>query len=62
MVLLVLAGLNMLFFQKVTFRTVSAWDSGTPPAAARFAGVLSIGLWCGVIGFGRWIGFVAGGD
>jgi len=38
MVLLVLAGLNMLLFQKVTFRTVSAWDSGAPPAAARFCG------------------------
>ena len=59
MVLLVLAGVNMLFFQTVTLRTVSAWDSGRPPAAARLAGVLSIALWCGVIGFGRWIGFVA---
>ena len=59
MVLLVLAGVNMLFFQTVTLRTVSAWDSGRPPAAARLAGVLSITLWCGVIGFGRWIGFVA---
>lgn len=62
MVLLVLAGLNMLYFQKVTFRSVSAWDSGKPPGAARFAGVLSISLWCAVIGFGRWIGFVAGGE
>jgi hypothetical protein len=58
-VLLVLAGANMLYFQKVTFRSVSVWDSGRPPAAARVAGMLSIALWCGVIGFGRWIGFVA---
>lgn len=57
MLLLVLAGLNMLFFQWVTFRGVAAWDSERPPAAARAAGIVSITLWCGVIGFGRWIGF-----
>lgn len=57
LVLLALAGLNMLYFQKVTFRDVSSWDAGRPPAAARMAGVISIGLWCGIIGFGRWIGF-----
>ncbi len=57
MVLLVLAGLNMLFFQIVTFRGVFAWDPDRPPVAARLAGMISIGLWCGVIGFGRWIGF-----
>jgi hypothetical protein len=59
MVLLVLAGLNMLFFQLVTFRGVAAWDSARPPVAARAAGLISISLWCSVIGFGRWIGFVA---
>jgi hypothetical protein len=59
MVLLMLAGLNMLFFQTVTFRGVAAWDSERPPSAARIAGIISIGLWCAVIGFGRWIGFVA---
>jgi hypothetical protein len=58
-VLLVLAALNMVFFQWVTFRGVAAWDMGRPPAAARAAGFLSIAIWCGVIGFGRWIGFVA---
>lgn len=60
MLLLLLAGLNMFYFQKVTFRTVSAWDATRPPCAARLAGGISIGLWCGVIGFGRWIGFVIG--
>ena len=57
MVLLVLAGLNMLFFQFVTFRSVGSWDLARPPAAARLAGLISVGLWCSVIGFGRWIGF-----
>jgi hypothetical protein len=58
MVLLLLAGLNMLFFQLVTFRKVGAWDNGTPAPAARLAGLLSIGLWCAVIVCGRWVGFV----
>ena len=60
LVLLLLAGLNMLYFQSVVFRSVAAWDAARPPAAARAAGTISICLWCGVIGFGRWIGFVIG--
>lgn len=57
MALLLLAGVNMLFFQMVTFRGVGKWDSDRPPTAARAAGIVSITLWCGVIGFARWIGF-----
>lgn len=57
MSLLVLAGVNMLFFQRVTFRKVASWDLGRPPAPARLAGVISLATWCGVIGLGRWIGF-----
>lgn len=59
MALLVLAGLNMLLFQNITFRGVAKWDLGRPPTAARLAGIVSVGLWCGVIGFGRWIGFTS---
>jgi hypothetical protein len=58
MCLLVLAGINMLYFQYVTFRSVSQWDSGRPAPAARAAGAISLALWCLIIGFGRWIGFV----
>ncbi len=57
LVLLLLAGINMFYFQLVTFRTIEKWDAATIPAA-RIAGGLSLVLWCGVIGFGRWIGFV----
>jgi len=56
--LLVLAGLNMMYFQFVTFRTVGRWDAGRPPSAARMSGLASILLWVGVIGFARWTGFV----
>jgi len=59
MLLLVVAGVNMAFFQMVTFRGVASWNLGRPPASARAAGLISIALWCCVIGFGRWIGFVS---
>ena len=56
--LLVLAGINMLYFQFVTYRDVARWDSGRPTRAARAAGAVSLLLWCLIIGFGRWVGFV----
>lgn len=56
--LLLLAGLNMLYFQLVTWRSVSQWDNGRPVPAARAAAAISIVTWLGVITFGRWIGFV----
>lgn len=58
LILMILAGLNMLYFEFVTFRNVAVWDAtAKPPLAARLAGVLSVSLWCGVIMTGRWIGF-----
>jgi hypothetical protein len=56
--LLLLAGINMLYFQFVTFRSVGQWDSGRAAPAARLGGGISLVLWCLIIGFGRWIGFV----
>lgn len=59
LVLLVLAGVNMIVFHTTTLKTVGEWGtSPTPPAGARFAGAASLVLWSGVIVFGRWIGFV----
>ena len=58
LILMILAALNMLYFELVTFRNAAAWDtSAKPPLAARLAGALSLALWCGVIMTGRWIGF-----
>jgi hypothetical protein len=58
LVLMILAAVNMLYFELVTFRTVGMWEADAkPPFAARLAGGLSIALWCGVIVTGRWIGF-----
>jgi hypothetical protein len=58
LMLMILAAVNMLYFELVTFRTVGTWEADAkPPFAARLAGGLSIALWCGVIMTGRWIGF-----
>ena len=61
MIMLVLAGLNMLVFQLVTFRSVGTWDEAArTPAGARFAGAASLVCWLAVVAFGRWIGFTIG--
>jgi hypothetical protein len=61
MLLLVIAGLNMLVFHFVTYRSVGAWDDAPrAPLPVRLAGAASLVLWIGVVVSGRWIGFVSG--
>jgi hypothetical protein len=61
MLMLVLAGLNMLAFQLVTFRGVGKWDEArVTPMGARFAGAFSLLAWISIVAFGRWIGFTIG--
>jgi hypothetical protein len=58
MLLLMLAGANMLVFHLCTYRGVAAWDRDMPtPRAAKVAGVASLLLWVIVVAAGRWIGF-----
>lgn len=58
MLLLLLAGVNMLTFHFLTYRNIAQWDlDRTPPPAARLAGALSLLFWIAVVIFGRWIGF-----
>jgi uncharacterized membrane protein len=58
MLLLVLAGVNMLVFQLVTARDVGQWDrGGAVPVAGRIAATLSLAFWIAVVFCGRWIGF-----
>jgi hypothetical protein len=53
-----LAGVNMLLFHFVTYRSVSQWNTTVAiPSAAKLAGGLSIAFWGLVIFFGRWVGF-----
>jgi hypothetical protein len=63
MVLMACAGINMVLFHFITYRSVANWDTDTPaPFAAKLAGALSLLFWIGVIIFGRWIGFTIGGS
>jgi hypothetical protein len=60
-VLLMLAGMNMLVFHGLTYRGVGRWDSSPhTPLGAKIAGGTSLLLWIGVVAFGRWIGFTTG--
>src|SRR5262245_31833512 len=61
MLLMLLAGLNMVVFHFVTYRGIGQWDDALrPPPGARAAGAISITLWLGIVAFGRWIGFTIG--
>jgi hypothetical protein len=56
--LLLLAGVNMLVFQLVTSRDVARWDrAATTPLAGKIAATLSLAFWIAVVFFGRRIGF-----
>jgi hypothetical protein len=58
LLLILLAGLNMLYFHLFTCRNISEWDrSSAVPLAARITGGISLACWIAVVGFGRWIGF-----
>ena len=59
MLLIVVAGLNAVVFERVTFRNVSNWDaSARTPGLARAAACVSLVVWVGVIAAGRWIAYV----
>lgn len=62
MVLLALAGLNMLVFHFTAYRSVHRWDAEKPTLlAAKVAGALSLTFWIGVVALGRWVAFVKTG-
>jgi len=56
--LIVVAGLNMIYFHSTIYRSIAHWDEHPrAPTAALVAGATSLILWTSVIVFGRWIGF-----
>src|SRR6476659_8204368 len=58
MLLLALAGINMLMFELTAGRTIHRWDKApSAPPPAKLIAVLSLTLWIGVIFMGRLIGF-----
>jgi hypothetical protein len=57
-VLMVLAGLNMLAFHLFVGRGAARWDaSAGTPWGAKLAGGTSLAIWVAVVTCGRWIGF-----
>ena len=57
--LILLAFLNMLYFEYWPFRHVSDWNRNPfPPVAARLSGAMSLALWVSVVICGRFMGFV----
>ena len=61
MVMLALAGFNMMYFHFFTYRTVEHWDlDPSVPMGAKVAGALSLIFWLAVVFFGRAIGFTLG--
>jgi len=58
MLLLVLAGINVLVFELTARRTIHRWDKApSAPAAGKAVAALSLAIWIGIIFMGRWIGF-----
>jgi len=52
--LILLAGINALYFEVITHRGIEEWDSApVPPLKARIAGLVSLILWTAVIITGR---------
>jgi len=59
MLLILVAGLNAVFFERITYRRVASWDdAAVTPFGAKFAGCVSLIVWVGVIAAGRWIAYV----
>jgi len=59
--MMALAGLNMMYFHLITWRTVEHWDrDASMPVAVKVAAALSIIFWLAVVFFGRAIGFTLG--
>ena len=58
MLLLVLAGLNMLIFELTAGRTIHRWDKApSAPRSGKAVAAVSLALWIGIIFMGRIIGF-----
>ena len=59
MTLLVLAGMNALYFQARIAKGVATWDRETrAPTAARISAAASIALWLAIITAGRMIAYI----
>jgi hypothetical protein len=59
MIMLLLAGINVLVFNWTVGRRVEEWDqAASAPLGAKVAAILSLVLWAGIIAAGRGIAYV----
>jgi len=57
--LMALAGINMLVFQLITYRSVARWDHDTSvPLAGKLAGAISLACWIAIVAYGRWTAYL----
>ncbi|WP_339857972.1 DUF6644 family protein [Pseudohongiella acticola] len=57
MLLMLMAGVNMLIFHHRSVRLAKGWDR-TIPLSIRLTGIASLVLWAGVMLGGRWMGHI----
>ncbi len=58
MILILMAGINMMVFEFITVKTLEKWDQEVqPPLAAKTAAFASLTLWIGVLVLGRITGY-----
>jgi hypothetical protein len=57
LMLILLAGVNMLVFHFITYRGVAKWDRAPVPLSARVAGAISLACWIAVAAYGRWTAY-----
>jgi hypothetical protein len=57
LLLLLVAGINMLVFQFITYRGVAKWDQARVPLSARIAGAISLACWIAIVAYGRWTAY-----
>src|SRR5215470_1526712 len=58
MVMLALAGINMLVFELTAGRTIRRWDKApSAPLVGKTTAAISLVIWITIIFLGRWIGF-----
>lgn len=56
--MLVLAGANVVVFNRTARRSIDRWDTkAKAPLSGRIAATVSLVLWIAIIFMGRWIGF-----
>jgi hypothetical protein len=54
LILMAIAGINVLIFHFITYRSVAKWDHGVAvPLTAKLAGLISLGCWIAIVFYGR---------